>query len=604
MRANTPQVTNRFLLLGDEPALSGADPLQFDAVATELANLILAASDSTPFTLGIEAGWGRGKSTLMGKLCQQLDDHPGVTTVTFNAWTAEGGSVLESLIKSVLDRLDPNIVRRAARSQHLFSWARSIGTILAHWIGLHRLADTLWARVSDDPKARNDLTQLITDAMSRWRDKRPKDLGGRLMVIFIDDLDRCSPANMLQVFEAIKLYLNAPGFVFVVGFDARIVGGAIANTKSYNDPTTPERYLEKIIQVHYLIPSLSDDQADDLMVEVCGQARIAELLDPAARRLVIERNERNPRRIKRFINRFILQYQLDPARADADPELLIKLLILQEYYDFFVLFDDRAKADPITEFLDYWSARTAARQQHDFGPLEKLYAANGLAWPGEGTPDELLGRLEDELPKVFCDLARNPHFVSFIHSLAEPEREGLVHKVRRVRGPLEFTTLESVAGLGSVVCAAAPPTAPAPPGGIPGDFAGLAIMWIDDSWTKPGLQSETQGATRAVAQQLEHAGAQITYVTSGDEALEAIRSLPSVDIVLSDVTRGDDRDAGFKDAQRLRQMGYQGPLIFCSARITESRRRQAQALGAPITNRADQLLAFISRLVPARAGQR
>ena len=47
-----------FSLLGDRPSARGADPLGFDKVAADLAGMVLASRDATPFTLGIEAEWG------------------------------------------------------------------------------------------------------------------------------------------------------------------------------------------------------------------------------------------------------------------------------------------------------------------------------------------------------------------------------------------------------------------------------------------------------------------------------------------------------------------------------------------------------------------
>src|SRR5687768_17383334 len=92
-----------FTLLGDEPHDEAGDALGFDEVADKLARLVLSSSDSTPFALGIEAGWGMGKSSLMARLRDHLErsDEP-VATVAFNAWTADDGRVLEGILKTVL----------------------------------------------------------------------------------------------------------------------------------------------------------------------------------------------------------------------------------------------------------------------------------------------------------------------------------------------------------------------------------------------------------------------------------------------------------------------------------------------------------------------
>ena len=83
-----------YLLLGDEPAVDGVDPLGFSARAESLTAMILDSLDSTPYAVGIEGGWGSGKSTLMRRIKNILDNSVGgkdrnIRTVWYNAWTAE-----------------------------------------------------------------------------------------------------------------------------------------------------------------------------------------------------------------------------------------------------------------------------------------------------------------------------------------------------------------------------------------------------------------------------------------------------------------------------------------------------------------------------------
>jgi hypothetical protein len=51
----------------------------------------------------------------------------------------------------------------------------------------------------------------------------------RPIVIFIDDLDRCSPAKVAQVVEAVNLFLGGefPNCMFVIGMDAEMVAAAL-----------------------------------------------------------------------------------------------------------------------------------------------------------------------------------------------------------------------------------------------------------------------------------------------------------------------------------------------------------------------------------------
>lgn len=87
-------------------------------------------------------------------------------------------------------------------------------------------------------------------------------------VIFIDDLDRCSPSKVVEVIEAINLFTNGefPHCYFVVGMDAQMVATSIESAYSDLDTrlTQLQRshgslgwyYLEKFIQLQFIIPNM------------------------------------------------------------------------------------------------------------------------------------------------------------------------------------------------------------------------------------------------------------------------------------------------------------------------------------------------------------
>lgn len=295
-----------YVLLTDQPWIDGNDPLGFDDLAGRLAGLVLASRDSTPLALGVLGGWGSGKSTLMRRLEQQLGVGRDVDTVWFNAWTAEGKSVLEGMIKSVLVEIGPKALRRAMRSRKLITGIRLVTTLGMGFFGVGRLVDEVWDRFSADANTRNELPKLLGDAMKDWR-RRSNSADGRLLVVFVDDLDRCSPANVVEVFEAVKLYLDAPGFVFVVGYDDRMVASALDREKAFEDWRVTARYLEKIVQIEYRVPRPDDQQSRALVDALAERSRTAELLGDAERSLIADSSRRNPRRVKRFLNSFVLE---------------------------------------------------------------------------------------------------------------------------------------------------------------------------------------------------------------------------------------------------------------------------------------------------------
>ncbi len=86
------------------------------------------------------------------------------------------------------------------------------------------------------------------------------------LVIFIDDLDRCSPSTISDVVEAVNLFMTGEyeNCIFVLGLDASIVAGHIeANYRqslqclSASDGATPGlgwRFLDKFVQLPLHLP--------------------------------------------------------------------------------------------------------------------------------------------------------------------------------------------------------------------------------------------------------------------------------------------------------------------------------------------------------------
>jgi predicted KAP-like P-loop ATPase len=264
-----------YTLLEDRPHTAVDDPLHFDALAAQLRAIIVSSQQATPLCIGLQAPWGMGKSSLMGHLARALTEEdsvaqhrsPGrgrfgrrrssrgrdIKIVRYNAWTAEEADIQEGLVKSVLEALDQRILSRALRRKRVLSGIRIAFLIAAGWARLGPLVNAAWNTLSEDARARNEMRGLVEDAMRDWLRERSglSAISARsphLIVVLVDDLDRCSPLNVVKVFEAVKVYLDAPGLVFVFGYDEDVVSKAVLTAKGFSESVTSQEYLEKVIQ--------------------------------------------------------------------------------------------------------------------------------------------------------------------------------------------------------------------------------------------------------------------------------------------------------------------------------------------------------------------
>ncbi len=563
-----------FTLLSDQPSREIEDPLGFDAVAGDLTTLLLASRHKTPLTIGVVGDWGSGKSSLMRRLDAKLAEVPASRTVWFNAWTAERGEALEGLVKSVLDQLDPRILRRVARNRNVVTGLRIAVTIVAGFFRAGGIVDTLWEHARVDPKTRNELRDLLTDAMKKWVDGGPRNLGGRLLVVFVDDLDRCNPDTVFQIFEAIKLYLDAPGIAFVVGFDDTVISEAILEHKRYSKSITGRIYLDKIVQIEVSVPEATQDQMARLVGEFALASGTERLLDEDARALIVDSGDRNPRRLKRFVNTFVLEQRLDRRERRLDARVLIKTLLLQTYFrDFARLFRDRA--DPISEFFEYLDVRDAfLGGEGDKAPVVREFLTKrGIPMLGDTT----LADIEARIPEVFPKLALNQHFVSLVRGLhAEPIRED-------VRSTLEESqTVEPSPQVGSSAEAPRMTTPESAPSVMAG-LEGLRLLWIS---------ADPDPSIEVIVSECDRAGATTTLLAGEYAKREAILNAAAVaDVVIWSIGVEGHADRMFVELEELRARSiFEGPVVFYGEFASETRQRRAEALGATVLNSPRDLL--------------
>lgn len=146
---------------------------------------------------------------------------------------------------------------------------------------------------SDEYRRRLGLLATVREDFARLSDlmvKGAHEADGRVVtqpeaqrveriVLYIDDLDRCPPARVVEVLEAVHLLLAFPLFVVVVAVDSRWVTRALA--KRYGDmlaeedgawdsKASPLDYLEKIFQVPIWVRPLGREGSRRLVASLVG----------------------------------------------------------------------------------------------------------------------------------------------------------------------------------------------------------------------------------------------------------------------------------------------------------------------------------------------
>jgi hypothetical protein len=123
----------------------------------------------------------------------------------------------------------------------------------------------------------SDYLRLQADEIDDFETLDDEEADGEVrlgrIVLYIDDLDRCEPAQVVAVLQAVHLLLAFPLFTVVVGVDVRWVERALRLHHSElldSGGAEPRDYLEKIFQIPFWLEPQDSTAARRMLRGILG----------------------------------------------------------------------------------------------------------------------------------------------------------------------------------------------------------------------------------------------------------------------------------------------------------------------------------------------
>ena len=298
--------------------------LDFKSYSSTIVNMI---KDSYPkISIGIHGEWGSGKTTLMKLIQSDLNNNDNIITIWFNAWRYERENqfalipLLKTIQFSIPEEKYKNL-KEAFKEAGIFGLRISndflSGLVTTH---LGKMAGDLFKKGLDnfsekvipELKKVNEIEKntIYFDGQKKIENAiksiRQNNHSFRI-VVFVDDLDRCSPTKTLEVLESIKVFLGMEGFIYVMGMSHETLAKLIS-LKYKETEIKGEEYIKKIIQIPIFLPVWDKGDIIDLLKDLMTKNLIYPKYEDTIEEnklLISEIVEPNPRELKRFINNFI-----------------------------------------------------------------------------------------------------------------------------------------------------------------------------------------------------------------------------------------------------------------------------------------------------------
>jgi hypothetical protein len=333
---------------------SGSDLLGRIQIAKTILNRI--SEMDYPRTIGLYGGWGIGKTSilnLMNAINEEkkipLIEKPLITYLDVWPYEVSGNLALPIIIqiRSLFGGIPP--------AEYSKSWRKITGVLFQAGtdILLRRTLDLELSDVKgyvDNLKdvspdqvnirdfetlvdnirgARNSFVDMVRLARQANHDRR--------LVFLIDNLDRCSPDNVVQLLESIKNFLDVPNCVWVFAMDSGVIASYIDH-KYAGTSMDGNSYLDKIIPEQYQIPPVSGKDLQILerflskakpsirgglpSIDLSKIPQIPEVLVP--------------RRLLKTAHKFYKIHSMDSdVSSPASPDLIFSLILLYNSWPAF-----------------------------------------------------------------------------------------------------------------------------------------------------------------------------------------------------------------------------------------------------------------------------
>lgn len=367
-------------LLDDrELAVVKDDRLAHAGIVDQLA--VLATTVTMPSNIALYGPWGSGKSGIANLLKNKIDGHSDVRCVRFDAFKYADVPLRRNFISAVASELG---CKQSKYHEDLYNGrtkteikvptttiVKLLGVFALLLLGLTAILAVVVSAVAFGQSrigAHSDfgvefkslskqvvlaglvpatlLAALITLASKTFGvdhslakpdsdeqfEKIFKDLvsaaGAKRLVVFVDELDRCSASEVVTTLDTIRTFLGIDRCVFIVAADQNVLEGALTRAAKQDTPaddtnpyySTGSAYLDKVFQYQLSLPPLLTQSVSKYATTLVENRKglWAEVNREYVLSVLIPTHVTSPRRVKHLLNTFALTYRLAQERHNSD----------------------------------------------------------------------------------------------------------------------------------------------------------------------------------------------------------------------------------------------------------------------------------------------
>ncbi|MCK4376604.1 MAG: hypothetical protein KAV97_00075 [Actinomycetia bacterium] len=293
---------------------------------------------SDSFVFGLYGSWGEGKTSAINLLKNNIEENEYFLIVNFDPWNFKDEEAILSAFY--------NQIEKSFSQKFILSGFKKTIIKYKNIISMGLSQTGIKIDFSDTKESIEEIRQRIESYITQTKKK---------IIIFVDDIDRLQPKEILLVFKLVRLSANFKNTIFLLAFDPVLVQNYFKI-----DLKIDSEFLEKIVQKPIPLPAIEQQDIDQFL-----DKHIEKLFDELAiskerrekfekdfsliYRTQVKKIFKTLRRAKRYLNG--LRSTLPTIKNEIN---LKDFLILEIIRDFFPKIYDDIWSNPWSYLTTKW----------------------------------------------------------------------------------------------------------------------------------------------------------------------------------------------------------------------------------------------------------
>ena len=250
--------------LSDDPITSSKiDLLEYEPKVNQLLKVINEENFQKSFAIGIVGPWGNGKSSFINMAKEKLENENGTKKIIISFMPYLNHKEVD-IINEFFTVISNRLKKYSGKlSNEFLKYARKVSDAYKNKNPLNLFENHI---TNTNSTSAVDLYNSINSTLSEI-DKK--------IIVFVDDLDRLTGTEIMQILKLIRNTADFRNTFFVVAMDKDYV---LSRLKSENIISSP-RFVDKFFQIEIFLPDIDQTKLRDFVYEKLLNSSLTSIKD-------------------------------------------------------------------------------------------------------------------------------------------------------------------------------------------------------------------------------------------------------------------------------------------------------------------------------------